>query len=236
MILLIVCLIVEGVVIWYFYNYFKKRAVAKKLITEYNENDKYSCLKNANVGDIIKLGEYKPQDVVQPIEWIVVRKINGRITLISKNILAEYRYDNGGSHVDWMGCDLRQYMNSKEFLEEFFSLEERLIPSNNSCVKGNGDAMLSPNTKDTFYVLSRDEIEKYMDIPAFNDSCLNKGKYNFCNAFWVRSKEPNKYMIYSIKENRFIEQETGEDVFGIRAVFKICTDDIEISRLMEKRY
>ena len=43
-------------------------------------------------------------------------------------------------------------------------------------------------------------------------------------------------MIYSIKENRFIEQETGEDVFGIRAVFKICTDDIEISRLMEKRY
>ncbi len=226
-----------------FYKYIKRRISARKLNKDFFESGKYDGIKNAIVGDIVKIGEYKPQNEIQPIEWIVLKKINGRITLISKNVLTEHLYDRGDYHVDWMSCDLRQYMNNKintsddffSFLEteeaankgfvlDFFSPEERFLPSKDSCVKGSSDTILCPSTEDAFYILSRDEIEKYMEIPAFKDSCMNESVDNCCNAFWVRSKEANKYMIYSIKDKMFVEQDKCNAVFGIRAVFEIYID------------
>ena len=105
-----------------FYKYIKRRISARKLNKDFFESGKYDGIKNAIVGDIVKIGEYKPQNEIQPIEWIVLKKINGRIPLISKNVLTEHLYDRGDYHVDWMSCDLRQYMNNKiNTSDDFFS-------------------------------------------------------------------------------------------------------------------
>ena len=63
-----------------------------------------SNLKNINVGDVIKFGVYKHED----IEWQVLDKKDNEIFVITKYI---YFYDQYGG-CDWKNSSIRENLNS----------------------------------------------------------------------------------------------------------------------------
>ena len=122
-----------------------------------------------SVGDIVPLGHYEQDGVIQngeePIEWIVldVDAAERKALVISKYSLDRLLYHSKYEPVTWETCDLRGVLNG-EFLNIVFSSEEidgildsQLHTEDNTAkgTKGGND------TVDRVFLLSAEEAEKY---------------------------------------------------------------------------
>ena len=98
------------------------------------------------------------------VEWYVLEEQEGKMLVVSKNVLESRAYHAPGGAITWEDSEIRAYLNS-EFIEKTFSAEEqaKIIettitnPSNSQygIVGGN-------DTTDKVFLLSLNEVEKYM--------------------------------------------------------------------------
>ena len=129
-------------------------------ITDYEDsrtllNDsKYNLLKNANVGDIVYLGEYEQDNNLEngkePIEWIVLGKDNDDLLLISRYILKKMRF---GSTYLWEKSEVREWLNNEFYNESFNEKELKYIQK----------MITSNNTQDMVFCLSSEEARLFFE-------------------------------------------------------------------------
>lgn len=104
------------------------------------------------VGDIIQFGHY-PQTLDEgdnsPIDWVVVRKTNNNVLLLSKKIHSIRPFHNKRVKVSWNNSDLRKWLNN-DFKAAAFTKDElkAVIP-----LKRNG-------TTDTVSLMTFDEANE----------------------------------------------------------------------------
>ena len=145
---------------------------AYKILTDLNYKDSNEKLtelisnnyKLAEVGDTIKFGSYEQDnnlsDGKEPIEWIVIKKDNNKLWLISKYCLDAKPFDNSfnSSIIHWYSCSLQNWLNNDFFNTAFDNTEQSVVL----------DTELNKNTydnKDTItykvFLISNHEYDSY---------------------------------------------------------------------------
>lgn len=131
------------------------------------ENQKYDVeheyLSAANVGDIVNFGECNNGllNTNGPILWIVLKKENGKILLLSKDVLTSKPYNSLKESTTWKDTTLREWLNQTFYTEVFSSreqewVEESQILNNNNEIYGTP---AGENTIDKLFLLSTDEVD-----------------------------------------------------------------------------
>lgn len=141
-----------------------------------------SNLKNINVGDVIKFGIYKHDD----IEWQVLDKNDNEIFVITKYI---YSYD-GYDSCDWEDSSIREKLNSNIdiYYNWYFNEDAKaMIQTTNVIYKDENGT--EKNTADKLFLLSVDEYNKYFKNPS-EAKCTpaknNTGYYSDDNPYcWI---------------------------------------------------
>ncbi len=100
------------------------------------EHDPALALGNATKDDIVTFGSYEQDgdlgNGTEPLRWIVLDKIDGRLLLLALDSIAARPYNPLPFHeISWEKSELRAWMNT-EFLHDAFSDEQRtlVIPTN----------------------------------------------------------------------------------------------------------
>lgn len=130
---------------------------------------------NANVGDIIKLGEYEQDNIIntvnEPIEWIVLERTDTKILVVSKNCLFTryYSSDSYRDICDWGKSSANEFLNDTFYTNAFNDKERGIIAGTNNSytqISYNKDSFLSGySTKrvsnfEKIFILSSNEITK----------------------------------------------------------------------------
>ncbi len=118
----------------------------------------------AEIGDVVAVGHYEQdndsENGKETIEWIVIAKEDGKLTLLSKDILDYQPWCKGSSgyHKTWAQSTIRPWLNST-FYKAAFSDEEKakLITPTLKTDKSNGDNTFD-TTEDTVFLLDYDTI------------------------------------------------------------------------------
>lgn len=122
-------------------------------------------IRDAELGSSVFLGSFEQDNRtgtgLEPIEWMVFEKKDGRALLLSKYVLFQAKFNDDRSVIEWENCTLRALLNS-EFYETAFSPEERLLIASTKLENKPNPAVYngkgSKSTKDKIFVLSYDEI------------------------------------------------------------------------------
>lgn len=164
----------------------------------------------AEIGDVITIGHYEQDNNTdngkETIEWIVVAKEDGKLTLLSKDILDYQPWCKGSSgyHKTWAQSTIRPWLN-KNFYNVAFTDEEkaRLITTTLETDQGNGDGKVD-TTEETVFLLGRgmifdgkDEynrdtstIAKFIftdsEISEYAKSISGSEADDVSPAFWIR--------------------------------------------------
>ena len=81
-----------------------------------------------SVGDIVYFGRYEQDNQLdngsEPIEWIVLDKVDDEFLLITSDIIDEVCYNDVWEETTWADCSLRDWLNGK-FLYDAFTDEQR---------------------------------------------------------------------------------------------------------------
>ena len=148
-------------------------------------------INEAKVGDMIAMGTYEQNhdttDGMEPIVWDVLAVENGKMLVISDKVLDSYCFNNTDGaeqspSMNWQDCSLRAFLNG-DFINTCFTDEERAkIQTTHLSNLSNADFLRQywsgleapyneleqqtrtddPETDDKVFVLSADEIVKYM--------------------------------------------------------------------------
>lgn len=139
-------------------------------------------------GTTLTFGSYNGK----PIQWRVLAKRGGRERLLfAENIVAQQPYHERYISMCWQQCSLRKWLNQK-FYREAFSFQEQTqimntrlenLPNPESSV-GSG-----PDTIDKIFVLSLDELDKY--VPAEEDRIRK-------DWWWLRNVGDNNLSACSV--------------------------------------
>lgn len=153
-------------------------------------------IKNSKIGDCIKIGKYN---------WRLLDIVNEQALLIKKIPLSDIAYNNKSEEITWENATIRQWLNI-EFLADNFSILEKnritlsnVVNADNPIYKTDG----GNNTKDYFFLLSIDEVEKY------NSICTKLKSYS-----WLRTPGNNQSSVV------FITMEGKVMDYGYKATSK----------------
>lgn len=168
---------------------------------------------------VIKFGKFEQDGNInngkEDITWIILEDTGNDRLLVSKDVLYAMPFDNktelgpNETNGNWEKSSLRKWLNN-DFFNEAFSDDEKVFVVD-SFVK-NGDAFginnndtpfdMGPDTSDKVYILSKDEIrkylgfevdgssEKYMAKPSvFAKNILDEEKNNESIAVWHKEQE-----------------------------------------------
>lgn len=164
----------------------------------------------ANIGDIVLFGKYpqNKQNQKKDIEWIVLKRDENRLLLLSKYALEykEYHYTWEG-FTDWEKCDLRKWLNNNFIDYAFNEYEKDMIlitkVENKGCehvsVHSYGYVSLwqGNDTVDRVFLLSVREIQYfkhfYSDIKKCSptEHAIKRGGYSVddnCVPWWTRTR------------------------------------------------
>lgn len=89
-------------------------------------------MSEVKVGDIIKFGRYHDTaDTVAPIEWIVIKKTDFKLGVISKKLLDRRPFDSDGwesqREITWNNSPMRRWLNEVFYKEAFNDEEKEMI-------------------------------------------------------------------------------------------------------------
>ncbi len=150
---------------------------AKEKLTELAAADGTLPFRMAEKGETVSFGRWEQDGNAdngpEPIEWIVMDKVDGQVLLLSSLCLTGRAYHTAAFEpVTWETCSLREWLNG-EFLSEAFTEEEReLIPAvvhenpNHSIVETPGGR----DTEDRVFLLSERETVIYFRDEADRQS------------------------------------------------------------------
>lgn len=154
---------------------------------------------DAQVGDIVQFGTYEQDNNTtngnEVIDWVVLDRRDGKLLVISKNVLDYTQYKKGEycGKATWETSFLRKWLNNN-FLElAFSSNEQAMIQTTN----------VSSSETDKLFVLSVEEANTYF-VSNFERSCVpsyyvaslrkmlrNGTDYDSC-SWWLRSTGINQ--------------------------------------------
>ena len=114
----------------------------------------------ANVGDYIHFGTYEQDGDdsthQELIEWLVLKKEEDRLLLISKYVLFALKFHDGKQFEDWEDCSLRRILNDSFYYDAFNESERSaIIPG---IVDDHGHYFNEPTR---VFLLSVDDIQSY---------------------------------------------------------------------------
>ena len=124
-------------------------------------------VRNADVGDVIKLGKYEQDNNItngqEEIEWIILKQDGVSLLLISKYALDCQQYNTFYTDVTWETCSLRKWLNGTFISNAFTSDEQNMIQSITVKADKNPSFNTSPgnNTTDKVFLLSITEANNY---------------------------------------------------------------------------
>ena len=147
-------------------------------------------------GDIIEFGNYEQDNNLEngfePVEWIALDVLEGKVLLISKYGLDmkqynETLYDVPWGRVMWESSSIRFWLNG-EFYNECFSEFEREKIMKTEVV--NGFTKYShidggSNTEDNIFLLSIDEAERYFDTDKERICYVTKENSNHISLSFI---------------------------------------------------
>ena len=120
------------------------------------------------IGSIFTYGSYEQDgfssDGREPIEWVVLDKVDGKALLLSNQAIDCLPYNDQDVGCTWATCSLRKWMNDT-FYKKAFSTEEReWILKSRVAAHENPDSSTNPgmDTDDYIFLLSVDEVKYYL--------------------------------------------------------------------------
>ena len=127
-----------------------------------------------SLSESLQFGQYQQMSVGEktPIEWVVLKKENNRVMLISKYALDCRQYSTSYTSATWETCSLRKWLNTT-FLEDAFSKEEqKMIQTMIIRANKNPNYSTDPgnDTTDKVFLLSIQEVDRYFSSSA-NRQC-----------------------------------------------------------------
>ena len=162
---------------------------------------KNELISKAKIGDVVILGEYEQDGISENgkevIEWVVINiDEEGRMLLLSKYGLDGQKYNNTSEEVFWDESSLRFWLNHR-FRDNAFANEDisllQTAKLNNTRYDEYGD-IEEYETEDTFFLLSSQEVEEYLDaqlkICRASDNLLSNLAISNTNGncgWWLRS-------------------------------------------------
>lgn len=153
----------------------------------------YSSVPEPRKGEAFKFGSYCQNDLTTktPIEWLVLKKSDSKILLISRFVLDFKQYHHESGRISWEKCDLRKWLNG-EFFQSAFSEEERKAIELTELETDE-----KKYTKDRIFCLSMKEVSNLFD-GSVDERCMpvsnvrEKLKSSTSN-WWLRSPEKGLY-------------------------------------------
>lgn len=147
-------------------------------------------------GSVVYFGHYEhdlnPDNVHEPIKWLVLDTDGSKSLLLSYMILDVHEYnarDNAGPGKTWENCTFRAWLNS-DFLNTAFTPEEQtkivtttIDNSRITKIFEEGDVAIGNPTNDKVFILDLEETQKYIDEDV-------KNGIGACGTLYSRSKNP----------------------------------------------
>ena len=138
------------------------------------------------VGDEITFGAYEQDNDLdngkEPIQWLVLKKTDDRVLVVSKYGLDCQPYNTKEYDVTWKNCSLRTWLNGTFFHAAFSEKEQERIPlvtvnadQNPSYRSNSGES-----TKDKVFLLSITEVYQYFDSDS--DRQCKRTEYAFARG------------------------------------------------------
>ena len=176
---------------------------------------------DAQIGETIRFGNYEQGLGVEPVEWIVLDKQEGKILVISKHSLDSMPYNETLNASDWEKCTLRQWLNGDFYEEAFNYAEQQQMILAYATADENPEYSTDPGkaTRDKLFLLSIKEAKKYFKD---NDAraCLptkytvSKGAYVGYNDtcwWWLRSPGEKQDSAAVVQTGGYFDED-GENV------------------------
>lgn len=136
---------------------------------------------------IIKFGKFEQDGNTsngkEDISWIILEDTGSDRLLISKDVLYAMPFDEktelgpNETNGNWEKSSIRKWLN-EDFYNEAFSDEEKLFVIDNFVKNGNAFGInnndspfdMGPDTSDKVYILSKDEVRKYLGFEVDGSS------------------------------------------------------------------
>ncbi len=164
--------------------------------------DKINMIRKAEEGDVVTFGVYEQDNNMttkDPVEWLVLKKNESEVVILSKYCLKYSKYDN--SSTDWENSYVRSWLNSYFFDNAFDEDEKEFILDTKNITNGKEHS-------DKIYLLSSDEAMSYFSkdadriteatLYAFEES-FSSSKREYAdmknNGWWLRNKSNNTNML-----------------------------------------
>jgi len=159
---------------------------SKQLCTKITDYYMPHDYKNAQVGDVVKLGTYEQDNDLnnkEEIEWVVVDKNDDKLLLLSKNSLDFVRFS--GANREWSDSSIKNWLND-DFYNNAFSDDEKELIS--ETLIENTHEYKFGYEYDMIFILSLDEsktyISNYAPPTAYAES---KNHFYSDDYIWTRS-------------------------------------------------
>jgi hypothetical protein len=176
-----------------------------------DDNDE---IKKAKVGETIDFGGR---------EWLVLEKEEGRILIITKDIVCLEKYNEKDEAITWAGCSLREYLNGR-FLTDSFNDTERARISDSKLENPDNEIHKTAGgveTDDKIFLLSIREAEDYFgkDNNAARIANYNGGAY----SWWLRSPgcQSNTALIVFYNGNVDVYGNYVDSARGVRPALRL---------------
>ncbi|MDR0848868.1 MAG: DUF6273 domain-containing protein [Propionibacteriaceae bacterium] len=159
--------------------------------------------------------------------WVAlsVNPIAGRALFVARDIVAERPYHEKYVHITWEECSLRKWLNGAFFDSLPARFKSRVIertiksPDNAQYNISCGD-----RTKDRVFLLSLDEVEKYLKSDA--DRRPGYGAHSK-DWWWLRSPGEDQVSAACVHGNGFVASygsEVGDRDGGVRPALWLSLD------------
>lgn len=225
--------IIIGIVVFFFFvcflAYLGSNEESNGISTHDNNVAKATSETRANRptrdGNTVYFGSYYEHNGRPgPIEWTILKEEDGKLLIISNDILDSQPYDKDNRKVTWATCSLRSWLNN-DFINAAFNASEQeyilTMPVSDSANKKYG-TKAGKNTKDKIFLLSANEADKF--FADNQERCL-------FNEWWLRSSDKDHRAASSVAKDGwatsggYIHTDWRVDsVFGVRPVMWIKLD------------
>lgn len=194
-------------------------------------------LVTAKERDTVILGNYEQdgntKNGKEEIEWVVLKKENDRILVISKYIIDNQPFNDKSEVSNWDSCSLREWLNNDFKKDAFNNIEEKRIIE--YLVKADEnpdyDVFTGKDEKSKVFLLSIKEAKEYSSSNKLNLNAQPTKAANragFSGRWWLRttgsSGEKTAGVDYGKIDSSGFKQEIK--YFGVRPAMWIDISDI----------
>ena len=141
----------------------------------------FNAIKECSIGQTVTFGKFETNcdfNTTEDIEWIVVKKQNGMVLLLSKMSLISMPFGDytQSGYVSWKNSEIRKYLNGT-FYYSCFTEEERSLMSATSITPSDEEIELGAiYTSDKIFIPSVEEMREFFNS-EYDMICPSTGNH-----------------------------------------------------------